>query len=87
MTTRFEDNRLNCGVGGLGSCKTVLKPSYDGLKLVIFSILASIFHFKNDFAATFIEIDQRETPNFEGSRLANKIGHVKLFSSDDFIIL
>ena len=52
-----------------------------------FSLLALIFHFKNDFAATFNEIDQRNTPYFKGSRLATKFGHVKLFSSGDFIIL
>ena len=51
-----------------------------------FSILAIIFNFKNDFAATFNEKDQRNTPNFKGSRLATNFGHVKLFSSDDFII-
>ena len=67
--------------------KTILEPSYDRLKLVVFPILALIFHFKNDFAATFDEIDQRNTPNFKGSRLANNIGYVKLFSSDGFIIL
>ena len=55
--------------------------------MVVFLILALIFHFKNDFAATFYEIDQRNTPNFEGSRLATKFGYVKLSSSDDFIIL
>ena len=65
----------------------ILGPSYDRLKLVVFPILALIFHFKNDFAATFDEIDQRNTPNFEVSRLATKFGYVKLFSSDNFIIL
>ena len=38
--------------------KTILEPSYDRLKLVIFPISALIFHFKNDFAATLNEIDQ-----------------------------
>ena len=64
----------------------ILKSSYDRLKLIVFSVLASIFHFKNDSAATFHEIDQRKTPNFKGSRIATKFGHVKLFSRDDFII-
>ena len=36
----------------------VLKSSYDGLKLVIFSILASIFHFRINFATTFKKIEQ-----------------------------
>ena len=67
--------------------KIVFRPSYDRLKLVVFSILALIFHFKNDFAATFNEIDQRNTSNFKGSRLATKFGNVKLLSGDDFIIL
>ena len=55
-------------------------------KLVVFSILALIFHIENDSAATFNEIDQRKTPNFKGSRLVNNFDHVKLFSSDNFII-
>ena len=67
--------------------KIVFKLSYDRLKLVVFSILALIFHFKNDFAATFNEIDQRNTQNFKGSRLGTKFGNAKLFSGDDFIIL
>ena len=65
----------------------ILKLSYDRLKLVVFPILALIFHFKNDLATTFNEIDQRNTPNFKVSRLATKFGYVKLFSGDDFIIL
>ena len=64
-----------------------MRLSYDRLKFVVFFILALIFHLKNDLAATFNEMDQRNTPNFKGSRLATKFGHVKLFSSDDFIML
>ena len=50
-------------------------------------MLALIFHFENNFAATFNEIDQIKTPNFKGSRLVNNFDNVKLFSSDGFIIL